>query len=99
MPVIPAQQSPLCSDFGNNIALCLFLFMPSGKWYYGKEVIGVDVHCTTETSVFRFWKHYCIVPFCSGRVVFWNMGVTYSYTLEASYGGSNLGITLPVVII
>ncbi|TRY80438.1 hypothetical protein TCAL_04730 [Tigriopus californicus] len=27
----------------------------------------------------------------TGRVVFWNMGITCSYTLEASYGGTNLG--------
>ncbi len=27
----------------------------------------------------------------TGRVVFWNMGITYSYTLEASYGGTNMG--------
>ncbi|XP_040578067.1 cytosolic carboxypeptidase 2 isoform X2 [Lepeophtheirus salmonis] len=27
----------------------------------------------------------------TGRVVFWNMGIANSYTLEASYGGSNLG--------
>ena len=27
----------------------------------------------------------------TGRVVFWNMGIMNSFTLEASYGGSNLG--------
>ena len=27
----------------------------------------------------------------TGRVVFWNMGILNSFTLEASYGGSNLG--------
>ena len=27
----------------------------------------------------------------TGRVVFWNMGITYSYTCEASYGGTNMG--------
>ena len=27
----------------------------------------------------------------TGRVVFWNMGITCSYTLEASYGGTNMG--------
>ena len=27
----------------------------------------------------------------TGRVVFWNMGITNSFTLEASYGGSNMG--------
>ena len=28
----------------------------------------------------------------TGRVVFWNMGITCSYTLEASYGGKNLNM-------
>ena len=27
----------------------------------------------------------------TGRIVFWNMGITNSFTLEASYGGSNRG--------
>ena len=27
----------------------------------------------------------------TGRIVFWNMGITNSFTLEASYGGSNKG--------
>ena len=27
----------------------------------------------------------------TGRVVFWNMGITCSYTMEASYGGTNMG--------
>ena len=27
----------------------------------------------------------------TGRVVFWNMGIMNSFTLEASYGGSNMG--------
>ena len=27
----------------------------------------------------------------TGRVVLWNMGVTCSYTMEASYGGTNMG--------
>ena len=31
------------------------------------------------------------LDFFKGRVVFWNMGITNSFTLEASYGGSNMG--------
>ena len=27
----------------------------------------------------------------TGRVVFWNMGMLNSYTMEASYGGTNMG--------
>ena len=27
----------------------------------------------------------------TGRIVFWNMGITNSFTLEASYGGSSRG--------
>ena len=27
----------------------------------------------------------------TGRVVFWNMGMINSYTMEASYGGTNMG--------
>ena len=31
----------------------------------------------------------------TGRIVFWNMGITNSFTLEASYGGSNKGHKSP----
>ena len=58
-----------------------------------------DCKCFNKSSICLQFRFFCTLgrfkiqrqKETTGRVVFWNMGITCSYTLEASYGGTNMG--------
>ena len=54
---------------------------------------NINLMCYSGLSILIFVGRFIIQrqKETTGRVVFWNMGMTCSYTMEASYGGTNLG--------
>ena len=55
----------------------------------GSATLLVDLPYIYEKILGRF--HIQRHKESTGRVVFWAMGIMCSYTMEASYGGTNMG--------